>query len=135
DKAIPARSLDRSFGKQCPELRVVETGKIGQAGCTQCVARREFCFPSFTRKLVPRADGKAIVAAVDAIADRSSQVSRNRALVLDGEIGNTAARIDPLGSWKGRCWANVKARAAGAATVTVGAVDGQFERGENRAEK
>src|SRR5256885_7162493 len=47
------------------------------------------------RELVPRTHQLAVVTAVDAIADRLAQLDRNGAVVLDGEIGNAAPRIQP----------------------------------------
>src|SRR5256885_130468 len=49
------------------------------------------------RELVPRTYELAVVTAVDAIADRLAQLNRNGAVVLDGEIGDAAPRIQPPG--------------------------------------
>src|SRR5256885_3316395 len=49
------------------------------------------------RELVPRTHQLAVVTAVDAIADRLAQLNRNGAVVLDGEIGDAAPRIQPPG--------------------------------------
>ena len=71
------------------------------------------------RELVPRADRKAVVAAIDAVADRAPELPRDRPLVLDGEIGDAAPRIEPVGRRKGLGRADVEAGAAGAAMVVA----------------
>ena len=63
------------------------------------------------RELVPGADGEAIVAAVDAVADRVAEFARDRALVLDGKIGDAAPRIELVGRGKCRGRADVEAGA------------------------
>ena len=64
-----------------------------------------------------------------------AQFARDRALVLDGQIGNAAPRIEPVGRGKRRGRADVEAGAAGAAVSGSGCIGRQFERGEDRAEK
>ena len=87
------------------------------------------------RELVPGADGEAIVAAIDAVADRLAKLSRDRPLVLDGEVGNAAARIEPVGRRESARRAGVEAGAAGAAMVVFGRVGGKRGGGEDRAEE
>ena len=70
-------------------------------GASEIVARRELGFAPLARELVPRADRQAIVAAVDAIADRGAQLRRDRPLVLDRQIGDAAARVEPIGRGEG----------------------------------
>src|SRR5215469_6615643 len=48
-------------------------------------------------ELVPRAHELTVIAAEDAVADRRAQLDRNRAVVLDREVGDAAARIEPVG--------------------------------------
>ena len=71
--------------KQLDELRVV-----------QAVPHRKVLLGGGTRKLVPRADQLAVVAAVDAIADRAAKLQRNRTGEFDGEVGNAAPCIQPV---------------------------------------
>src|SRR5262245_57375598 len=47
-------------------------------------------------ELVPRAGQLAVVAAVDAVADQWTKLLRDRAVVLDGQIGNAAPRVEPV---------------------------------------
>ena len=53
------------------------------------------------RKTIPRAHQLAVVAAVDAIAYQRAQLDRDAAFELDSEIGNAAARIQPV--WRDDC--------------------------------
>jgi hypothetical protein len=55
--------------------------------------------------------------------------------VLDGEVGNAAPRIEPIGRRERRGRANVEAGLAGAAMVALRRVRRQIERGENGAEE
>ena len=65
--------------------------------------------------LVPGADGLTVIATIDAIADSRSQRGRDRALELDGEIGNTAPRIQLIRRDDGTRWTGLQALRAGAA--------------------
>ena len=94
---VAADALDRRFGESRAERGIVEPRQIGERGRAQFVARGEFGFAAGLRELVPRADREAIVAAIDAVADRFAKLVRDRALVLDGEIGNAAPRIELVG--------------------------------------
>ena len=87
------------------------------------------------RKLVPWTDRQAIIAAVDSVADGRAQFTRDGPLVLDGEIRDAAARIEPIRRGERGGGADVDAGAAGAATVRLRRVRRQLERGEDRAEK
>ena len=64
---------------------------------------------------VPRAHRQAIVAAVDAVADRLAEFVRDRPLVLDRQVGNAAPRIDPVRRREGLRRAGVEAARAAAA--------------------
>ena len=67
------------------------------------------------------------------ISGRSATVDRS--LVLDGEVGDAASRIEPVRRRECRRRADVEAGAAGAAMIAFGVVGRQIERGEDRAEK
>ena len=86
-------------------------------------------------ELVPRAGGQAVVAAIDAVADGGTKLARDRPLVLDGEVGDAAPRIEPVGGREGVGGAGVEAGAAGAAMVGLGRVRLEFGRGEDRAQE
>ena len=85
---------------------------------------------------VPRADRQAIVAAVDAVADRLAKLVRDRPGMLDRQVGDAAARIDPVGrrrspaSGRRRCSACSCRNAASARRVRL-----QLERGVDDAEE
>ncbi len=70
-------------------------------------------------ELVPRADGEAVVAAVDAVADSNAELVRDRAGMLDREVRDAAARIELERFWKGIGRACGLARVATAAGVQV----------------
>jgi len=55
--------------------------------------------------------------------------------VLDGEIRNAAPRIEPVRFRESRSRADVETGAATSATVRLGRVGRQIERGEDRAEE
>ena len=71
------------------------------------------------REFVPRTDREAIVAAIDAVADQRPQLARDRAFVLDGEIGDAAPRIEPIGRGKCRGRTDIEAGAASAAMIVL----------------
>ena len=87
------------------------------------------------RELVPRADGEAVVAAIDAVAHAAAELARDRALVLDREIGDAAPRIELVGRRKGVASGRRRGRPGRAAMVGLGRVGRQLERGEDLAEE
>ena len=86
-------------------------------GALQLVARGELGLAAFLRELVPGADRETIVAAIDAIADRLAKFVRDRSLVLDGEVGNAAPRIELVGRGKRRGRTDVETGLARAAMI------------------
>ena len=64
-----------------------------------------------------------------------AELVRDRPLVLDGQVGNAAPRIELVGRGEGVGRADVEAGAAGAAMIGVGVVARQLGRGEDRAEE
>src|SRR4029077_3742108 len=87
------------------------------------------------REFVPRADRKAVVAAIDAVADRFTEFARDGSLVFDREIGNAAPRVELVGGGKSGCRADVEAGPARPAMVDVGLIARQIDVGKDRAEK
>ena len=69
-EAVAAGALDRRFREQRAKGGVVEAGELGERGRPQGLARRELLLAPGGRELVPRADREAIVASIDAVADR-----------------------------------------------------------------
>src|SRR5262249_20104623 len=130
-----SRALDRRFRKHLPECRVVQTREIGEARGPQFLARRELHLAAGLRELVPRAYRQTIIAAEDAVADRGTQLTRNRPLVLDREVGDATARIEAIRRGERRRRADVETGTAGAAVIDFRRVRRQIERGEDRAEK
>ena len=68
DEAIAPDPLDRAAGEDRPEGAVVEPGEVGEPWRRQLRARQEGVLLRAPCVLVPRADGEAVVAAVDAVA-------------------------------------------------------------------
>ena len=110
-EACAADALDRAFAEQRAEAGVVELHQFGKARRLQYGTRRKLRFAPGLREFVPRANRQAIVAAVDAIADQRAQRARDRALVLDGQIGDAAPRIEAIRRGKCRRRADVEAGA------------------------
>ena len=71
-------------------------------------------------EFVPRADREAIVAAIDAVADRRAKLERDHALVLDRQVRDAAPRVEPIGRGERRGRAGVETAPAGAAMVGLG---------------
>jgi len=101
----------------------------------QFVARGEFCLMACLRELVPGAHREAIVAAIDAIADGFSKFARNRALVLDGEIGNAAPCVELVRRGKRGGRADIEAGPARTAMIGLRFALRQIERRKDSAEK
>ena len=134
-ETVAADALDRALGEQRAEAGVVEPRQFGERRRAQRLARLELRLAAGLGELVPRTDREAIVAAVDAVAHQRAQFARDRALVLDGEIGDAAPRIEPVRRRESGGRADVEAGVAGAAMIVRRRVGRQLERGEDRAEE
>ena len=121
-EALAADALDRAAGEPGPERRVVEAGELGERRSVEVGARRKLRLAPGLSELVPRADGQAVIATIDAVADRGSKLARDRALMLDREIGDAAPRVDPVGRGERLGRTGVEAGAALAAMVRFGRV-------------
>ena len=99
------------------------------------VPRLEIRMRGGARELVPRAHELAVVAAVDAVAQHAAQFHRNRAVQLDGEIGNAAPRIELIGRGDRAGGTGGNAGRAGAAVRAGGLVHRQRQVGEDLADE
>ena len=88
-----------------------------------------------TGKLVPRADREAVVATVNPVSDGFPKFAGNVSLVLDGQIGNAAPRIEPVGLGKGGRRANIQAVSASAAMVGLTWIGWNFQCRKHLTEK
>src|SRR5439155_17477965 len=86
-------------------------------------------------ELVPRADELAVVAAVDAVADRGAELDRYRAAMRDRKVRDAAPRIELVGRDDRPRRADVDAGAAGAAVVADRRRLGQAQVDEDLAEE
>jgi hypothetical protein len=121
--ALVAAAPDRRPFGALQELRLAPCEQLCQRGPVEVVAGAEIGFVGFLRELVPGAYQLAVVAAEDAVADQGPQFLVDRALVLNGEIADAAARVEPVGGGDGTRRANVDTAAAGAAVRARRRVD------------
>src|SRR3984893_11053626 len=135
DETEAADALDRRFCKSRAKRRIVKPCEISKRWRAQVLARGELALAPRLRELVPWANRKAIVAAIDAVADRFAEFARDRPLALDRQVGDAAPGIELVGSWKRRRRADVGAGRTGAAMIGLSVIAGQIERGEDRAQK
>src|SRR5262249_19094142 len=121
---LVADAADRRALQALVELGLGPGEELHQPGAVEAVARLEVLLGARLGEAVPRADELAVVAAVDAIADEGTQLLRNRALVLDREIGDAAARVELVGTADGLRRAHVDAALASPAAVFLRRIDG-----------
>src|SRR4030067_394096 len=88
-------SIDGAASEPVFELGFIPREQFHQRHIIQAVPYREIRLAGGLRKAVPRARQLTVVAAVDPVADQRAQIYRDTALEFDGEIGNTAASIQP----------------------------------------
>src|SRR5206468_5784245 len=86
---------------------------------------------------IPRAYREAIVAAVDAVAQRLAELLGDGPIMLDGEIGDAAPGIDPVRSGERLRRTRVEAAPAGPAMLSVirRGVRLQLKAGQDHAEE
>jgi len=87
------------------------------------------------RELVPGAAELAVVATIDAVANGRAQVFRDCVAQFNGEIGNTAPRIEYIGRDDRVGGADVEACRATAAVIRRGLIDGKWQVGQQFAEE
>ena len=96
--------------------------QIGERRADRLGPDRELLVARGGGELVPGADGEAIVAAIDAVADGGAELAGYRALVLDGQVGDAAARVELVGRRKRVGRTDVETAPAVAAVVGVGTI-------------
>ena len=118
DHAVAADALDRRPGEHFAKRGVVERQQVGERRRGKLGARQEGPIGrGRVGEAVPRADREAIVAAVDAIADRLAEFVRDRPVMLDRQIGNAAPGIEPMRRRESVGRAGGQAAGAGAAAM------------------
>src|ERR1700754_4688167 len=103
--------------------------------CAQSFTRHELRFAAHLRILVPGANRETVVAAINAIAHQRTELARNRTLVLDGEVGDAAPRVQAIRRRERGGWADVEAGAAASAVIGLVLIGWQLERGEDRTQE
>ena len=130
-----ADAFDRRTGEKRAERRLVERGEHCEPRRDEIVARLQLRFARRCGKLVPWTNRKAIIAAVNAVADHSAKLARNLPAMLDRQIRNAAPRIETIRCRKSLCRADIETGAARAAMILLGSIRREIERRENRTEK
>src|SRR5690606_29353765 len=128
---IAAEALHGRSREHLAKAGIVELRQVGEARRGELGPWREGGLPRALRELVPGTDGQAVVAAIDAVADGGAIGAGDRALMLDGEVGDAAAGIELVGRGKGGGRADVEAAPASPAMVLLRRIGWQLERGED----
>src|SRR6185369_7352395 len=132
---VAARALDRRTSETGAESGVIETGQFGERRRLEILTLLQPRLAPGLRELVPGADGEAVVAAKNAVADFSAQLGRDKPLVLDGQVRDAAPAIELVRRREGVGWADIETAPARAATVALGRVRRQGGGGEDRAQE
>src|SRR5262245_6082887 len=110
---LVADAPDRRAPQAFVELGLGPGKELHERCAVEAVARLEVLLAARPSEAVPRTDELAVVAAVDAVADERAQLLRDRALVLDGEVRDAAARVELVGAADRLRRAHVDAALAG----------------------
>src|SRR5580704_17438323 len=92
-----ADTPDRAAAGLVEEFGFAPGKERDQRSVIQSVTHAEVRLDGRPREFDPGADELAVVAAIDAIADGAAKFHRDGALELDGEIGDAAPCIQPIG--------------------------------------
>src|SRR5579875_267368 len=138
DIAQPALVADAIDGRAAHAL--VELGgrpgeELGQSRRIEAVPHLEIGVARGPRELVPRADELAVIASINAVADRRAEFDRNRAGVLDGQIRDASPRIEPVRRDDGARRAGRDARLARAAVGARRGIGRQRQVRQDLSEK
>ena len=129
-KAWVLGALDRGLGEDLAEMLVVQSQHVTKGEVENFLSRVENGFAGKLGEFVPWAYLKALVAAVNSVADGGAEFLWDASLVLDGEVGNTSARIHSARCGDGVCRAGVDTSRAGAAVVFGWGVGLEIEGGD-----
>ena len=99
------------------------------------MARREVALGGELGELVPRAHELAVVAAVDAVAQRLAELRGNRGAQLDRQIRNATRRVQLVRRDDRAGRTDIDAGTAGAAVVGRRLIERQRQVGEDLAKK
>ena len=100
---------------------------MGQAWRGQGIPTDKLLVRSRLSELVPWTDREAVVAAVNPVADRFAKFVRNRAFVLDRQIGNAPRRVELVRCGEGVGGTDIKAARTGAAAISCDRVRAQVQ--------
>src|SRR5690606_34272738 len=116
------------------ELRFGPLEQRHQGRTVERMARREVELARHASELVPRAYELAVIAAVNAVADRFAKFDRDGSAQLDCQVGDASSRVELERCDDRLCRADVDARAARAAMFRSRLVDRQGQGGQNLPE-
>src|SRR6516164_4336175 len=117
------------------KLRFGPAEELRQRRAVEVVAHLEIRVRRRTCELVPRTHELTVIAAEDAVADERAELHRDRAVVLDGEIGDATSGIEPVGGDDGARRTGRAARLAGPAVRARRFIEREREIGEDLPEK
>src|SRR3974377_1092636 len=127
--------MDGGAAQTLGELCAAPAKQLGERRGIQVMTHLEIRVAGGARELVPRTHQLAVIAAEDAIADPLAQLHRDRAVVLDGEIGNAAARIEAPGRNDRPRRAGGDARLGGATVRARRLIERERQNGEQLPEE
>lgn len=136
--AQPALITGAAYGRALgagQKFIFIPAKQIQQAGVVERMARRKIAFTGGLGVTVPGADQLAIIAAENPVAHGLAEFQRNGAARLDGEITDTAPRVELIGCDDGARRANINTGTATAAVRAHRRIHRQGEVGEQLAEK
>src|SRR5215831_8910892 len=86
--------MDRRSPGPLLELLLRPAEELSQRRAIEVMAHLEIRMRCGACELVPRAHELTVIAAEDPVAERGAQLDRDRTVMLDGEIGDAAPRIE-----------------------------------------
>ncbi len=95
----------------------------------------EIALGAVAGEAVPRTDGHAVIAAIDAVPQHGSEFNRNCAFEFNRQIGDAAPGIHHIGGDNRLCGTNVDAGDAIAAVRLRWFIDGQGKIGVDLSQK
>src|ERR1700735_5733283 len=99
--ALVAEPPDGTAAGLLLKIRFAPGKKLGQLRMIQSMPDRKILLRRGAHELVPGTDQLAVIATVDAIADRAAKFFGNTAGQLNRQIGDAAPRIETIGRDEG----------------------------------
>src|SRR5439155_14584761 len=135
EQAASLRAKNRRVRETALESNIIKREEFNEIRLCQILSSVSLHDLTLSGETVPWANRKAIIAAVNPIANGATKLDRNRSFQFDGQIRNATTRIELEWRCDRGCWTSLQAARARSAAIPFGRIRLQFERRDDLSQK